>query len=98
MDLWRIPWNRVSGNLNFHLDICFYIFNLFIFKVSHYWLSCLNNATKIGEASFSEVFTAYAPNFTTTRVKCVFKIIPFGRGKEVWVVTGDAFRASPGGH
>ncbi|RIA96099.1 hypothetical protein C1645_815785 [Glomus cerebriforme] len=46
---------------------------------------CLNNATKIGEASFSEVFTAYAPNFTSTRVKCVFKIIPFGRGKEVLV-------------
>jgi hypothetical protein len=48
-------------------------------------LSCLNNATKIGEASFSEVFTTYAPKFTSKKVKCVFKIIPFGRGKEVLV-------------
>ncbi|CAG8593177.1 15293_t:CDS:2 [Funneliformis caledonium] len=46
---------------------------------------CLNNAMKIGEASFSEVFTAYAPKFTTTKTKCVFKIVPFGRGKEILV-------------
>ncbi|RGB40603.1 hypothetical protein C1646_753180 [Rhizophagus diaphanus] len=48
-------------------------------------IDCLNNAAKIGEASFSEVYSAYAPEFTTTRVKCVFKVIPFGRGKEVLV-------------
>ncbi|GES75894.1 serine/threonine-protein kinase haspin [Rhizophagus clarus] len=43
---------------------------------------CLNRSTKIGEASFSEVYMTYAPNFTSTRVKCVLKIIPFGTGEE----------------
>ncbi len=40
---------------------------------------------KIGEASFSEVFTTYAPSFTSTKMKCVFKIVPFGRGKEILI-------------
>ncbi|CAG8674425.1 13724_t:CDS:2 [Acaulospora morrowiae] len=46
---------------------------------------CMRSAVKIGEASFSEVFAAYAPQFTAKKVKSVFKIIPFGRGKEILI-------------
>ncbi|CAG8577517.1 14780_t:CDS:2 [Acaulospora morrowiae] len=48
-------------------------------------VECMRSAVKIGEASFSEVFAAYAPQFTAKKVKSVFKIIPFGRGKEILI-------------
>ncbi|CAG8463100.1 9588_t:CDS:2 [Acaulospora colombiana] len=48
-------------------------------------VECMKNAVKIGEASFSEVFSAYAPQFTAKKVKSVFKIIPFGRGGEILI-------------
>ncbi|CAG8573121.1 20586_t:CDS:2 [Dentiscutata erythropus] len=51
-------------------------------------LDGMKNVIKIGEASFSEVFAGYAPKFTSVKKKCVFKIIPFGRGPEV-LVNGD---------
>ncbi|CAG8657956.1 7758_t:CDS:2, partial [Scutellospora calospora] len=52
-------------------------------------LESMKNVVKIGEASFSEVFAGYAPKFTSVKTKCVFKIIPFGRGAEV-LVNGEA--------
>ncbi|CAG8620482.1 545_t:CDS:2, partial [Dentiscutata heterogama] len=51
-------------------------------------LDGMKNVIKIGEASFSEVFAGYAPKFTSVKTKCVFKIIPFGRGPEV-LINGD---------
>ncbi|CAJ0768395.1 845_t:CDS:2, partial [Entrophospora sp. SA101] len=46
---------------------------------------CIHNAVKIGEASFSEVFTSYVSKFTSNKMKSVLKIIPFGRGKEILI-------------
>ncbi|CAG8794748.1 26454_t:CDS:2, partial [Racocetra persica] len=51
----------------------------------YYFCIAALNVIKIGEASFSEVFAGYAPKFTSVKTKCVFKIIPFGRGKEVLI-------------
>ncbi|KAF0432447.1 Serine/threonine-protein kinase haspin [Gigaspora margarita] len=48
-------------------------------------LDGMKNVIKIGEASFSEVFAGYAPKFTSIKTKCVFKIVPFGRGSEVLI-------------
>lgn len=57
-----------------------------IFKINFCLLkSCIHNAVKIGEASFSEVFTSHVPKFTSSKMKSVLKIIPFGRGKEILI-------------
>ncbi|KAG9296877.1 hypothetical protein G9A89_006832 [Geosiphon pyriformis] len=48
-------------------------------------IECLEMAKKVGESTFAEVYEIMISNFTTNNTKCVLKIIPFGRGKEVLV-------------
>ncbi|RHZ86239.1 hypothetical protein Glove_53g93 [Diversispora epigaea] len=46
-------------------------------------VKAIKNVLKLGEATYSEVFTAITSKFTLNRkIKCVFKIIPFGKGNQ----------------
>lgn len=46
-------------------------------------ISTMKNALKLGEATYSEAFTAITSKFSLNkRIRCVFKIIPFGKGNQ----------------
>ncbi|CAG8533399.1 6400_t:CDS:2 [Diversispora eburnea] len=77
----KILINTLQDELEVLLNSCkqkqIYTFDEYI------GVKAIKNVLKLGEATYSEVFTAITSKFTLNRkIKCVFKIIPFGKGNQ----------------